>query len=100
MTTRKIDVTVAATAFPEDTKPGGIRVSIIGPTPVEPQILTAAPYEIAVPAGLADGDYTVAVDAMDAAGNVLAAGPATSFTVKSVMVDIPQSVTVSVVPAP
>ncbi len=96
MTTREIDVTVASTPFPEGTRPAGVRVSISGPTMIDTQTIAAAPYKVTVPSGLADGDYAVTAQAIDAEGKELGAPVTSTFSVKSVMVDIPQSIAVVV----
>ncbi|MBN3757248.1 hypothetical protein G3N95_30200 [Paraburkholderia sp. Tr-20389] len=91
-------VTVATQqqAFPAGTAAAGIVITLVGAS-VAPQHISAAPYSASF-SDVAPGTYTASAQAVDANGNPLgAAAVSAEFTIAApVMVDVPQTVSVTV----
>lgn len=96
MSTVIVTVATSQVAFPSTTVPAGIVITLVGAS-VAPQTITAAPYSASF-ADVAPGNYTASAQAIDHAGNALgSAAVSAEFTVAApVMVDVPQTVTVTV----
>lgn len=96
MSTVIVTVATQSESFPSTTIPAGIVISLSGGA-VAPQTITAAPYTASF-SDVAPGQYTASAQAVDHAGNALgAAAVSAEFTIAApVMVDIPQTVSVTV----
>jgi hypothetical protein len=96
MSTVIVTVATTSTPFPSGTVPAGIVISLSGDS-VPSQTITSAPYTASF-SDVAPGSYTASAQAVDHAGNPLgAAATSAEFTVAApVMVDVPQTVSVTV----
>lgn len=96
MATVIVSIATQQQAFPAGTAAAGIVITLVGAS-VAPQHISASPYSASF-SDVAPGTYTASAQAVDANGNALgAAATSAPFTIEApVMVDVPQTVTVSV----
>ena len=95
----ELTIAVSQQKFPEGTTFAGIQVSVLDSSNTQvasPYNITSEPYVFPLP-DLADGTYTAKAVAVDGDGKQLGATVESTFTIKSVLVPVPQSITLATV---